>query len=405
MSFGPILSALHRHRTAAALIVLEIAFTCAMVSNAFFLVSERLNRMNRPSGVAESELLVLQVTGFDKTSKAQAQTQEDLAVLSAIPGVREVASSRQVPFGDSSWNTTVKLSQDPTQESRVNVSTYLGSPNLFETLGLKLAAGRDFTREEYVEEADALATPNTTRSLIITRAVAERLWPGQSALGQILYMGNYGVRVIGVLEQLVRPDELSGPTHFELSVVLPVRPQLKPVDNYLIRTEPERRQEVLAAAAAAIERRPGRLVVRQNTLEELKNKYYRGDRAMASLLVAVCAALLIITALGIVGLASFWVQQRTRQIGIRRALGATRGQIVRYFQLENFLLATIGIALGMLLAYGINQLLMERYELARLPAQYLPVGALSLWLSGQLAVLGPALRAASVPPAVATRSV
>jgi len=137
----------------------------------------------------------------------------------------------------------------------------------------------------------------------------------------------------------------------------------------------------------------------------MRNEYYRGDRAMAWLLVSVCTALLIVTALGIVGLASFWVQQRTRQIGVRRALGATRGQIVRYFQAENFLLATFGIALGMLLAYGINQLLMARYELGRLPAQYLPIGALCLWLLGQLAVLGPALRAASVPPAVATRTV
>ena len=115
--------------------------------------------------------------------------------------------------------------------------------------------------------------------------------------------------------------------------------------------------------------------------------------------------LLVVTALGIVGLASFWVQQRTKQIGVRRALGATRSQILRYFQTENFLLATIGIVLGMLMAYGINQLLMDRYELPRLPALYLPVGALALWLLGQIAVFGPARRAAAVPPAVATRSV
>lgn len=126
---------------------------------------------------------------------------------------------------------------------------------------------------------------------------------------------------------------------------------------------------------------------------------------MAWLLVAVCVALLVITALGIVGLASFWVQQRARQIGIRRALGATRGQILGYFQTENFLIATFGILLGMALAYGINGMLMERYELPRLPWQYLPVGALALWLLGQASVLGPALRAAAVPPAVATRSV
>ena len=133
-------------------------------------------------------------------------------------------------------------------------------------------------------------------------------------------------------------------------------------------------------------------------------KYYRQDRAMAWLLVSVIVALLVVTALGIVGLASFWVQQRTKQIGVRRALGATRGQILRYFQTENFLLATIGIVLGMLLAYAINQLLMGKYELPRLPLYYLPVGAALLWLLGQVAVYGPARKAASVPPAVATRS-
>ncbi len=136
----------------------------------------------------------------------------------------------------------------------------------------------------------------------------------------------------------------------------------------------------------------------------MRRGFYSRDRSVVWLLVSVCAALLVVTALGIVGLASFWVQQRTKQIGVRRALGATRGQILRYFQLENFILATLGILLGMLLAFGINQLLMSRYELPRLPWQYLPAGAVILWVLGQVAVLGPARRAAAVPPAIATRS-
>jgi putative ABC transport system permease protein len=106
-----------------------------------------------------------------------------------------------------------------------------------------------------------------------------------------------------------------------------------------------------------------------------------------------------------VGLASFWVQQRTRQIGIRRALGATRGDIRRYFQLENFILATIGIVVGMGLAYGINLWLMDTYQVARLPATFLPIGAVLLWALGQIAVLGPARRASRIAPAIATRTV
>jgi len=78
---------------------------------------------------------------------------------------------------------------------------------------------------------------------------------------------------------------------------------------------------------------------------------------------------------------------------------------VRYFQTENFILATIGIIIGMALAYAINLWLMSKYQVSRLPAEFLPFGALLLWGLGQVAVLGPALRAASIPPAIATRSV
>jgi len=122
------------------------------------------------------------------------------------------------------------------------------------------------------------------------------------------------------------------------------------------------------------------------------------------MLVGVIFAMLMVTALGIVGLASFWVQQRRRQIGIRRAIGATRRDILHYFQTENFLIVGGGIALGMVLAFALNLVLMKHYELPRLPLYYLPAAALVLWTLGQLSVLGPALRAAAVPPVVATRS-
>src|SRR5690606_6198501 len=114
---------------------------------------------------------------------------------------------------------------------------------------------------------------------------------------------------------------------------------------------PERRDEILAAAVEALRASgPQRIVLEEDTksMQALREEFYQAPRAMAWLLGIVCLGLLFITSLGIVGLASFWVQQRTKQIGVRRALGATRGQILRYFQTENFLLATIGIVLDML---------------------------------------------------------
>src|SRR5690606_23674332 len=286
----------------------------------------------------------------------------------------------------------------------VNATVYMGGPDLFDTLGLTLAAGTWLSPdafETYDEEADFRGS--TPSSLVITRELAERLFPGENPLGRDVYLLDDPIRVVGVVERLARPRLVDGDMGY--SMLLPVEVPYTLGGNYLVRTTPERRQEVLDAVVAALNANSGsRIILEQQTFEEIRGSFFAQDRTMVWLLVIVCIALLVVTALGIIGLASFWVQQRTRQIGVRRALGATRGQILRYFQVENFLLASVGIALGMLLAYALIQYLMGRYELPRLPLFYLPAGAVVLWLLGQVAVLGPARRAASVPPAIATRS-
>jgi putative ABC transport system permease protein len=190
-------------------------------------------------------------------------------------------------------------------------------------------------------------------------------------------------------------------------VLLPVEPVRGRV-LFALRSRPSDRAGVMKEALAALaEHVPSRQVSADNaqTYAHIRSDYFRRDATMVDLLLAAALGLLFVTALGITGLASFWVQQRTRTIGIRRAIGATRGDILRYFQTENFLIVTFGVVLGVLLAIGLNLLLMKHYELPRLPLWYLPIGAVVLWLLGQLAVLAPALRAAKVPPVVATRSV
>ena len=409
MEIRPILSTLMRHKTAATLIVLEIALTCAIICNALFMIGERITQVSEVSGLAENELVRVQITAIGSDANAEAQTRADLAALRALPGVTAATVLNQVPFVNSSWNSGVRLKEEQTQ-STMNATTYMAENQFIKTLGLKLVAGRDFLPDEFLEfEAvnsggDSVSIPAT----IISQVMADRLFPGEDPIGKTFYSwGNAPIRVVGVVEHLVRPSMQGGPSEREYSMVFPLRPTYNVGGNYVIRTSPERRDEVLKASVDLLRKNgPTRIILDDNTktFEELRSEFYQAPRSMAWLLGAVCLALLFVTALGIVGLASFWVQQRTKQIGVRRALGATRGQILRYFQIENFLLATIGIVLGMLLAYGINQLLMGKYELPRLPLYYLQLGAVALWLLGQVAVFGPARKAASVPPAVATRS-
>ena len=409
MELRPILSTLLRHKTAAALIVLEIALSCAIICNALFLIGNRVERLNLVSGVAEKEVVRVQLTGIGEDDNAEALTRSDLALLRGLPGVKAASVTNQVPFVNSSWNTSINMVKDQKQPT-LNATTYMGDEQFLAALGPKLVAGRNFTADEFIEWAalDAPGSKVSIPSVIITQSLADKLFPGQSAIGKSFYSwGENAIRVIGVVDHLVRPSDQGGAVAHEYSMIFPIHVPFSMGGNYLLRTDPARRDEVLKAAVAALEKNsPNRIILEENTksMEDLRAQYYRQDRAMVWMLVAVIIALLVVTALGIVGLASFWVQQRTKQIGVRRALGATRGQILRYFQTENFLLATIGIVLGMLLAYAINQLLMGKYELPRLPLFYLPVGAVLLWLLGQIAVYGPARKAASVPPAVATRS-
>ncbi|WP_266170802.1 ABC transporter permease [Dyella subtropica] len=409
MDILPILSTLRRHKVTSLLLILQIALTCAIVCNAVFLIGQRLRLMDLPSGVAEHELVQVQLGYIGASPDDKAQTATDLAELRQIPGVKQVALARYLPFTlDGSANAGLKL--DPQQQQNtLEAETYFG-PNLLPTLGTQLVAGRDFDPGEYLDFDAVVAALNRgdltglPHTMIITRPLAERLWPGQDALGKTIYVGN-GIpfRVIGIVAHLARPYIRQDGS--EYSTIWPIR--MTPADgaSYVIRTAPQDREAVLKAVVAKLRQlNPNRVVLKKRTYDDARNDYFATDRAMAGILGGVIVALLIVTALGIVGLASFWVAQRRRMIGVRRALGATRVDILHYFQTENFLLATIGIALGMVLAYGINQFLMLHYELPRLPASYFPVGAIALWLIGQLAVLGPALRAAAVPPVVATRS-
>jgi putative ABC transport system permease protein len=400
---APILAALRRHRLAAALIALEIALACAVLCNACFLIAGRIGLMHVESGVDESSLALIKLDCDDcNASDLNARV---MAALRAVPGVQSVAIVNTVPFSERAGDNGISLDR----EHHIAVPHfYLGGPGAAETLGLHLAEGQPFQPEDF--RAGSVWVPPDT-PVWISRALADKLWPGQSALGKEFWSGReFHFRVIGVLSHLVRPDPggTRGSGAAEWSVFAPMAPGKVMNGTYAVRAAPADLQRVLRGARDAAQKAAPDAVLdleQSRTVSDLRSDFFRPTRVMAGMLVGVIVALLLVTALGIVGLASFWVQQRRKQIGIRRAMGATRRDILRYFQTENFLIVTGGITLGMVLAVVLNLVLMKYYELPRLSWVYFPVGALALWALGQLAVLGPALRAAQVPPVVATRSV
>ncbi|MCD7099229.1 FtsX-like permease family protein [Stenotrophomonas sp. MMGLT7] len=405
----PILASLRHHRMTTTLLSLQVALTCAIVINAVFLIGVRVERIGTPTGLPEGEISLISVQGVQDDTNVQAQQQTDLAALRAVPGVTAAAAVEStLPLSGGANDMGGCASQAALEQamaarsadgiaSCVEATYYAGSPGFTQALGAHLVSGRDFLPDEY-------ATDIRNLPVIVSQSLAQRMWPDQQAVGKTIYGSSPHV-VVGVIDDLLRP-RLRSSDQDRLVALTPQLPDAT-TTQYLLRSAPGDRQRVLRQARdALIKAGPMRLLSDkdQKTFADVRHRYFQRDTTMVGLLLATTLALLFVTALGIGGLASFWVQQRTRQIGIRRAIGATRRDILRYFQAENTLIVGTGAVAGMLAAVALNQWLMSKYELPRLPIWYLPIGALLLWALGQLAVFWPARRAAAVPPVVATRS-
>lgn len=402
----PILSTLRRHRIAAGLIVLEVALTCAIVTNALHLIQTRVGALQTDSGLAEAEIAVLNLRGAkpQPPERNSIIASEDVQRLRALPDVKAATVASQIVYGNNSNNSGVSLEPDY-KGTRVTAAQYAADEQMIPAFGLKLIEGRNFTPDEILDGHQVFSVPDPViGQVIINKVMADKLFPGRSALGQRVYIfGRSPSTVIGVVETLTHTQlsRARGGDGSGTAMILPLRGP----GMYVLRADAARLDAVIKAATAVLESGDAARVVTQGRrLTEMRREFYAQDRAMAWLMGGVSVCLLLVTAMGIVGLASFWVQQRTRMIGTRRALGATEQQILRYFQLENLLLTTTGVLIGLGGAMGLSQLLMQSYELPRLPWAYLPAGAVSLWLLGQLAVWVPARRAARLSPVAALRS-
>ena len=406
----PIIAALKHHKTAVVLVALEIALTCAIVTNALFIIGDRVAGMHVVTGVADDELVWAMSSGLRENATPESVASlaaADMAALRAMPGVKSVAQVNTLPLARRhSWGTCLQLKPgEDKQDSLCTVRIYAGTPGALETMGVRLAQGRGFLPQDF-QAWSLFDDKPPPPSVLVSRALAERAWPGQNPIGKPLYFGDKGkyvAHVVGVVDHLLNPD-LEANGHGGWNMFIPVTAVAGGM--YVMRVDPALRDAVSRDLPAVLDRVDDQRIVTGNEVyARTVADYFHDDRALIWLLLSVVGCLLALTALGVVGLSSFWVQQRTRQIGIRRAIGATRGDILRYFQAENFLIVSLGIAIGSLGAVGLNLWLMKRYELAHMPPAWLGAGALVLWALGQLAALGPALRAAAVPPVVATRSV
>jgi putative ABC transport system permease protein len=403
MEMRPILSAMRRNKFGAFLIAAQMAVTLAFLANALTLVEQRIAWSGRPSGLAETDIFVMQTEMVDHPNDLAARQASDIEALRALPGVADAYATNMYPLAGGGWIETVNLTADQKTPTAF-AAHYMGDEHALQTMGLKLIAGRNFSAGEIANRSDNdIPAPS---GLIVTKMPAAKLFPNGDVLGKAIFVENdKPVPIIGIVDRLQGPMTVATglySTFAENSVLTPYR-LIGETNVYMVRAQPGQRDAVLKAAEAKLFAMDGNRILKSKSMQQVRADAYRGDHGLIVLMSAICTALLVMTAFGIIGLTSYWVAQRRRQIGIRRALGATRQAIVRYFQTENFMIAAAGTAIGIAFAIALNLWMVHSFEMVRMDNSRAIGGAIVILLLGQFAVLGPALRAASIPPALATR--
>nr|WP_213948760.1 FtsX-like permease family protein [Luteibacter sp. dw_328] len=404
MQIQPILSALRRHKAGTILIALQIALTLAIVCNALFIVHERIDRINRTTGMDETNVVAIQNRYVGSPENFVPLMKSDVQTLRSLPGVEDAYVTNAFPLRQGGWSTGAQTDPDSKKEG-VHTALYFGDEHTLKTLGVRLIAGRNFSPSEVVT-VQPQQSPGAPQ-VIITKVLADKIFPDGNALGKVIYLAKgKPSTIIGIVEKLTVPwiewDTMDNVT------IMPVLFN-SGYQHFLIRTKPGQQDAVFKDAPKALYAANRMRVLPEKygvrTFEMVRARAYQADRGMAILMSVVCGVLLAITAAGIVGLSSFWVGQRRKQIGVRRALGARRSDILSYFMTENFLIALVGVIVGVILAVGLSQWMFTHFEMKRLSLTYVGIGVVALLALGQAAVFAPALRASRVSPVEATRSV
>jgi putative ABC transport system permease protein len=399
-----IVHSLRRNKLGALLIGLQIALTLAIVCNSLSIIQQHLRHMVRPTGFDEPGIWSLRNQWIGEPRDLKAKVLEDLAALRSVPGVVDAEVTNSFPMQGSMWNTDLKLRPNQRFASS-QTAVYFVDEHGLSTFGVKLAAGRWFSAEEISDVHDDETRFPT--SVILTRSLAQALFPHSNPLGQVVYFGDtQPTRIIGIIEQAQAPftSDIQDGARVADASFFPFR-DLGNDTTYVVRTAPGEIDSTMRLAQDELNQiDPQRVVSSVRTFAQVRHSAYSSERKASVILAVVCALLLTVTALGVVGLTSYWVTQRTRYIGMRRALGARRQDILSYFHLENLVIAGTGALLGIALGVWGNLWLASSFSITRMSAGFICGGAAIVLALCQAAVLWPALRAASISPALAFRN-
>ena len=388
-----------QRRVQQALVVAELTLAQVLIAGAGVLIASFLNVQNVELGFNPERLLAVELTmppaKYADPERRLAFNRSVLERMEALPGVRSAAATLSVPLRGA-INRGIRLFDrpEPPPGQQPTIDFVTASSGYFRTMGIPAVAGRTFTEQD---------TSRSPRVAIINQATARRYWPAGNALGQRLGFGSKEAVVVGIVGDVRQRDPARAA---EPLLYVPLQQDSESWNfiTFVLRTDGDPVLLASAAREAVLRVDPDQPVARIRTLDEIAGVLLAGRRFNTILLAAFSGAALLLAAIGTYGVMAYSTTRRTREIGVRMAVGARPADVMLMVLRQGAGLVAMAVALGIAGALGTNRLLAQQlYEVSAADPAALTAGAATLCAFALLACYIPARKAMRIQPLEALR--
>jgi len=404
MNIKALFKSLLLRKFTTGLLILQLAITLGLLVNSAILALDTKGKIAQETGLDNENILIMSIHptsgSYRDLDYFRSIATQDMAKLNQLPGVNSVSVTNQLPIRARGMLSSIHDLDNPEQEKTdkylQDIKYILAEENLAEAMGFTVVEGRFLTKDDQLDFGS-----EEKHNIVITQSLKRALYGDQSAIGQETNNGF----IVGVIKDIILDPNLPSDKQYGMFINT-VMEYIFVGRYYVLNVEPGQMANVRSKVSdTVLSVQPERDIFQVFTMEEHLKRFYRDDQGLADLFMLLCGLMLFVTAISSYAYSQFHISRQNKFIGIRRALGARKKDILLYVLTENWLVYTIGCVLGVVVAFGFNILLSQHITLSKPDIMLFLLATGIIFISGTLATWLPANSTSNISPVIATKTV